>query len=100
MTDFSEIYANWVTPDIRGYPRDDSFPLPNEWRADVSEDALKLQKTIGKSWGNGGIKPQSNDGLAPTHGIVRVRLFDTWDNRLTSQGRSPGPIVVGRDCRP
>lgn len=97
VNDFDRISKAWVAPDISGVPRDKSYPIPIAWVA--QNDQLLLMKTIGKAWSDPTPDIVSWTGGRTDVGVVRLRAFPTWDNRVTA-GSNQTPMVSGTDCRP
>lgn len=95
IADYGEIYDRWVSPDVADVPRDRSSPLPRDVRVDAQ--TLVLDRTLNKEWGRATPELAAALNGRTGAGAVRVRMFATWDNRVTSgvEGRQ---FVRGVGC--
>ena len=87
VVDPAEIARVFVVPDVTGYPRDGSYPMPEKWQRKSETPAVWLLKT-----------ELGSNGKAVAVPWAPILEFATWDNRTTS-ATSGFPIVVGRNCR-
>ncbi|MEM8983718.1 MAG: L,D-transpeptidase [Pseudomonadota bacterium] len=87
INDVADLAQRFVVPDVAGYPRDASFPLPAEWQRSSDTSSVWLLKT----------ELQASAG-ALKKAWAPVLEFATWDNRVTST-TDGFPRVLGRNCR-
>ena len=97
IADFAEIYRGWVVPDVQGYPRETASRLPlSLW---LGENVLKLEQSRNKAWSQVPDELGSRTQFSIDQGAARVREFQSWDDRVTSQSAEKRPYIGARNCR-